>query len=283
MSGTAPAASDRVDSAAELSAGVRQALRDLLLALADTKRLLGIRYADWMLSAPTIESGIAASSMAQDEWGHSRLTYALLSDFGDEPRQLEHERSAAEYRSSELLDRPLESWSDLIALALLLDTALSVQYQALLGSLYAPVHNRVQKMLDEERFHFQHAAGWTRRLAQAGTLRDQFLQALQRTLPASLRWLGREEQGRLLVEAGLVSHGPEMLRERLLATVGQVLEDGGFTDALRLTNKAGRWVYEGELDWSEWNDILRRTDGAGPDPETLARIRGDRNRIFLME
>lgn len=281
MSG-APALSGRADSAAELPDDLRQPLRDLLLALADNKRLLGIRYSDWMLGAPTIESGIAASSMAQDEWGHSRLTYALLADFGDEPKTLEHERSAPEYRSAELLDRPLASWPELIAVALLFDTALSVQYQALLGSRYAPVHNRVQKMLDEERFHFQHAVGWTRRLAQAGTLRDAFVAALQRALPASLRWLGRNGRNPLL-EAGLVREGPDLLRQRLLASVAPILEDCGFTGSLRLTRQDDSWVYEGGLDWEDWDEVTRRSGGEGPDAETLARVRGDRNRIFLME
>jgi 1,2-phenylacetyl-CoA epoxidase catalytic subunit len=67
-----------IDKAAALPDGARPLLRSLILTLADTKRLLGIRYSDWMLGAPTLETGIAASSMAQDEWGHSRLTYALL-------------------------------------------------------------------------------------------------------------------------------------------------------------------------------------------------------------
>ena len=68
----------RIESAAELSDDARAALRSLILTLADSKRVLGLRYSDRMLGAPTLEAGIAASSMAQDEWGHARLTYALL-------------------------------------------------------------------------------------------------------------------------------------------------------------------------------------------------------------
>ena len=49
------------------------ALRRLILTLADSKRMMGIRYSDWLLGAPSIEAGIAVSSMAQDEWGHARL------------------------------------------------------------------------------------------------------------------------------------------------------------------------------------------------------------------
>ena len=94
MSGTMT--EPRIEKAAELGDEARQALRALILSLADSKRVLGLRYSDRMLGAPTLEAGIAASSMAQDEWGHGRLTYALLSDFGDDPKgDLEHARAAS--------------------------------------------------------------------------------------------------------------------------------------------------------------------------------------------
>ena len=118
----APAPYERAD---QLPEGVRGPLRDLILTLADSKRVLGLRYSDRMLGAPTLEAGIAASSMAQDEWGHARLTYALLGDLGDDAKALEHARPASEYRSIELLDHDLAGWSAMTAAGLLLDTALA--------------------------------------------------------------------------------------------------------------------------------------------------------------
>ena len=60
-----------------LGADDRAALKRLILGLADSKRLMGIRYSDWVLGAPSVETGIATSSMTQDEWGHARLLYAM--------------------------------------------------------------------------------------------------------------------------------------------------------------------------------------------------------------
>ena len=54
-----------ITSVDQIAPEPRQALRDLILALADSKRILGIRYADWVLGAPELEASIAASSMAQ--------------------------------------------------------------------------------------------------------------------------------------------------------------------------------------------------------------------------
>ena len=76
---------DSFKSADELSNPVREALAATLLSLADNKRILGMRYGEWILGAPTLESGIACSAMAQDEWGHGRILYATLKDFGLDP------------------------------------------------------------------------------------------------------------------------------------------------------------------------------------------------------
>jgi hypothetical protein len=76
---------------------------------------------------------------------------------------------------------------------------------------------------------------------------------------------------------------PEALRSRFLATVGPVLADTGFADAVGLEQQGDGWGYGGSLDWSGWDDTLRRSGGEGPDAETLSRVRGDRNRAFLMD
>lgn len=278
MSVSAQLASTGIDSAAELADDARGALHDLLLVLADSKRLLGMRYSDWMLGAPMLEAGIAASSMAQDEWGHGRLTYALLGDFGDDPKALEHEREARDYRSMQPLDRKPDSWSEMIATGLLLDTALTVQYAALRESRYTPIHNRVQKLLDEEGFHFQYAAGWARRIGRTEATRDALRDAVDALLPDALRWFGREDDPAAapLVEQGLVARGPDLLRAEFLRRVGPVLGD-----ALNLPSDAV--AYPTELDWSGWNGATRRSGGDGPDPDTLARVRGDKNRAMLLE
>lgn len=276
----------RIDRAEELGEGVRAALRDLILTLADSKRVLGLRYSDKMLGAPTLEAGIAASSMAQDEWGHGRLTYALLADFGDDPKgALEHERPAAEYRNMCPLDRPFATWSETVAGGLLLDTALSVQYGALLDSRYTPVHNRVQKLLDEERFHFQYSAGWARRIAPISAVRGELSAALAGYLPEALRWLGRDDapSSRLLVDEGMVSAGPSELRARFLRRVAPVLAEMGMAESLGLSrNEGGEWSCDATLNWAGWNDATRRASGV-LDDETAARARGDKNRAMLLD
>src|SRR5437763_1607349 len=54
----------------------------LVASLADNKAALGRRFGEWAVSAPTIESAVAAAAMAQDELGHARATYPILAKLG---------------------------------------------------------------------------------------------------------------------------------------------------------------------------------------------------------
>src|SRR5690554_1960439 len=134
-------------------AAARTALRDLTVVLADSKRPPGYRYAEWMLGAPARATGVARAARAPGAWGPARLLYALLKDFGDDVAGLEHGREAAAYRNMEVLDRPPATWPEVVALMVLADGALSLQFQALGDSSYDPLRQRVAKLLDEERFH----------------------------------------------------------------------------------------------------------------------------------
>jgi ring-1,2-phenylacetyl-CoA epoxidase subunit PaaC len=263
------------DADRELTDGTRAAVRDLILVLADSKRLLGTRYADWILGAPELETGIACASMAQDEWGHGRLLYAMLKDFDEDVDRLEHGREPGEYRSIEVLDAPPAGWADLVALNALVDAALSVQFEAMRESSYAPMRQRVEKMLDEEHFHAAHGNAWLRRMASGGDdSRSAMALAVRHIAPALLRWFGPDsERARALVEEGVMDAAGDALRarfaERLAPLLGEIGEAG--------------LLDEEAPDFDGFDEHTRRSAGGdGPDAATIRRVRGDRNRAFLM-
>jgi ring-1,2-phenylacetyl-CoA epoxidase subunit PaaC len=260
--------------AADLPQEVRDVVRDLILVLADSKRLLGMRYGEWILGAPELEAGIACASMAQDEWGHGRLLYALLRDFGDDVDRLEHGRTPDEYRSIDALDREAGSWPALIATNALVDAALSIQLEALAGAAYVPLRQRVQKLVEEENFHAAHGAAWFRRIAGAG---DEGRAAMQEAtlgvLPLVLRWFGPDSaRARILQDASMADAAGSGLRNRYIERVAPLLRLLGGSSDLDL-----------EPDFAGFDEAARRCAGAQPDEATIARIRGDRNRAFLME
>jgi ring-1,2-phenylacetyl-CoA epoxidase subunit PaaC len=269
MSSTAPAA----ETVHELADDVRAATRDLVLVLADSKRLLGTRYAEWILGAPELEAGIACASMAQDEWGHGRLLYALLKEFGDEVDRLEHGRDAGEYRSIEALDKAPQSWAGLIVLNVFVDTSLTIQLEALRVSSWLPLRQRVGKMLDEEHFHAAHGAAWLRRMAQSSAeLRAELERHIADVLPVCLAWFGpASARAERLVGAGIADAAADELRRRYVHRLEPLLA---------LMDRAAD---ASAHDLTGFDEAYRRSDRTGPDDATISRVRGDRNRTFLMD
>jgi ring-1,2-phenylacetyl-CoA epoxidase subunit PaaC len=260
--------------AADLPAEVRSAVRDLILVLADSKRLLGMRYGNWILGAPELEAGIACASMAQDEWGHARLLYALLREFGDDVEQLEHGRQPQDYRSMGVLDREPESWPELVAVNALVDAALTVQLEALTQSMYLPLRQRVQKLIDEESFHAAHGAAWLKRIGNAGPEAQQVMQtAAARVLAGVLCWFGPDSDGaHALLQASVTDAVGSGLRARYIERVAPLMRHIGATQVSNL-----------DPDFSTFDETSRRTRGGAPDERTIAQVRGDRNRAFLMD
>lgn len=256
----------------ELDAATLEGVRDLILVLADSKRILGYRYAEWMLGAPELETGIACSSMAQDEWGHARLLYALLKGFDDDVDALEHGRDSDAYRNMVVLDEPAASWPDVVALMALVDGALSAQFESLRESSHEPLRQRVEKLLEEEKFHAAHGAAWFRRLANGSTAsRNALRESVEAIIRPVLDWFGPEsERSASLVTAGVVREDAAALRERYLDSVAPLLES---IDVARPE----------AAEPSDFDETRRRAGGGGPNVDTIRKIRGDHNREFLMD
>ncbi len=253
-----------------LSEGTVQAVNRLVLTLADSKRLMGIRYSDWLLGAPTLETGIAASSMAQDEWGHARLLYAMLKELGEDPVAAEHERPDAAYASIDALDVAFPDWAAVVAGMVVVDRALDVALEAFSRGRFDPARNRVPKMLSEEEFHRSLGDAWYRRLAAASDEATGLLRgATLSMLPPTLAWLtAGDEAGRAVEAAGITAPGQE-----LVAT---------FRDATRELLALVGVDVDGVAPAEEWDPLRGRGPGH-PDPDALERARGDRNRVLFVE
>jgi phenylacetate-CoA oxygenase PaaI subunit len=255
---------------ATLDAEMRTALRRLILTLADSKRLMGIRYSDWILGSPSVETGIAVSSMTQDEWGHARLLYAMLKELDIDPVPVEHERPAEEYANLDPLDSPFPDWAATTAAMVIVDGALSIALESLSRGGFEPARSRVPKMLAEEEFHVSLGAAWYRRLADASREAKGLLREASRAmLPPVLAWLGAsDEAAQALVAAGVTAPG-----------VDQV---GAFRDAVRDVLQAAGIDVDAAEPAEEWEPVRGRGPGR-PDADSVERARGDRNRALLVE
>jgi ring-1,2-phenylacetyl-CoA epoxidase subunit PaaC len=254
-----------------LDAPTHSALKRLVVSLADSKRLMGIRYSDWLLGAPSIETGIAASSMAQDEWGHARLLYAMLKDLGADPLEAEHTRPMEAYASVDVLDAPFGDWAAVVAGMVLADGAITVALDAFCKGSFDPACSRIPKMLAEEEFHRSLGDAWYRRLAGCGsTEATELLRgATERMLPPLLRWLAADDQIEALATAGFTAPGDAQVAAFRDAVRDVVAGVGVDVDAVRIREDA-------------WDPSRGRGPGH-PDADAVERARGDRNRALFVE
>jgi 1,2-phenylacetyl-CoA epoxidase catalytic subunit len=229
-----------------LGAGRGQlSLYSLVKSLADNKQLLGMRYAEWCIAAPTLEADIAAAAMGLDDIGHSRVLYGSLRELGTPDGAVD---DAANYANVPYLDRPWTEWAEFVAANAVLDSAFTLMIEALANGNVEVLRSRLKKMLQEERYHTLHGRSWMREV-KAGA-------AFERAWRESLEWIGPEDgdvDG--LHRGGQLAHGVRDLR--------RLLEE-------RLDGQAPQTAIE----WGSWEPIRRRTQTGGIDQATLDMLQG---------
>jgi ring-1,2-phenylacetyl-CoA epoxidase subunit PaaC len=157
-------------AAAALDPRTREALGDLVLAMADDEFVSGFTDSEWTGIAPILEEDVAMSSIAQDELGHARALYELLAGVLDDGRDADamaYDREPVAYRHAALLDHPRGDWAATIARRFLYELADEARL-ASIGAGFVPLADLVGKLRREERYHRMHAVAWIRRLAEGG-------------------------------------------------------------------------------------------------------------------
>ncbi len=133
-----------------------------LLGLADDELVLGWRDSEWTGIAPVLEEDVAFSSIAQNEIGHARALYQLLSEDAD---ALAFDRAPDEYRCSQLVElRFVPDWARTIARRILYEAADELRIERLKASADTAVAGLAAKIDREEAYHRMHAQMWADRL-----------------------------------------------------------------------------------------------------------------------
>ncbi len=149
---------------------MNERVRQLLLQTADDELVLGWRDSEWTGIAPVLEEDVAFSSIAQNEIGHARALYQLLSEDAD---ALAFDRAPAEYRCSPLVElRFVPDWARTIARRVLYEAADELRLAALKESADAAVAGLAAKIDREEAYHRMHAEMWRERLRDEPRYRD---------------------------------------------------------------------------------------------------------------
>ena len=176
--------------------------REQLLELADDELVLGWRDSEWTGIAPFLEEDVAFSSIAQNEIGHARAVYELLSDDAD---ALAFDRAPAEYRAAPLVElRFVPDWARTIARRVLYEAADEVRLERLKASADPEVAGLAAKIDREEAYHRMHAQMWTDRLRDE----PRFQEAVCELLPYAIGIVDDEDRetlvSRLAWEVGAI-------------------------------------------------------------------------------
>ncbi|MFK8215172.1 1,2-phenylacetyl-CoA epoxidase subunit PaaC [Haloferax volcanii] len=263
----------------DLDAEQRAALEELLFRLADDEYVHGERLIEWQIYAPTLESDLALANVAQDEFGHARLWYDLLEELGHTEAELIWERPADEFRHATLVELPFAEgdWADAVLRSYLYDAAERLRLDALVGTSYAPLSDRVGKVLSEERYHLENAQSWLDRLAE-GDSRDRIQDALDRLFPHALSLFVEPDHEDAIVDNGFRTMSTADLRIEWLETVIPYLESLGLDvpepDEVERPSARGRDGTHTDH-WEELAAEFRRTYEELEAPEP-ARIGGER-------
>ena len=234
----------------DLSDRERAAVSALVRAMGDDEFVLAERYTEWQVRSPTLESDLALSNVAQDEYGHARLWYDLLQDFGATEADLIWEADPSDFRHATLVELPFTegNWADAVLRSYLFDVYEKLNLEALEDSSYPRIRDRVGKVQSEEEYHREHAENWLERLCADEEGRERVQQAADRLFPYGLTLFVPTDWESAIVELGIRTEPTDSLREDWFAQVIPFLESLGIdlpvTDegvvAAELPEKIGR-------------------------------------------
>ncbi|PHR51563.1 Phenylacetic acid catabolic protein [Cycloclasticus sp.] len=239
-----------------LEPNVLETLKNELLAVADTKLVLGNWYVECTHNGRSVPDFAGLLGMATTTYGQVRSLYLYLMNFGCKYETLERGRQADEISSMDLLDSPPESWEDFIATSFLAEQATWMMLSGFLDHPDRALSGLANKIGQEIYFHLKFYKGWMDIFVESGN--TAFLDYLNARYPIALRWFGNQLNQDLLSENGLRNVPLADIKNAFTAEVTKVYEA---FDANSLSD---------DVDYAAgWNETKRRT---GNLPDSLYEI-----------
>jgi 1,2-phenylacetyl-CoA epoxidase catalytic subunit len=190
-----------------------------LLAIADTKLVLGNWYAECVMNGRSLPDFAAILGMCTANYGHTRALYQYLAAHGHEYVRLERGRGAGELRSMNLLDEAPVGWEDFIVGMWLAELATWMLVSGYLRHPDRAVAGIAKKIGEEAYFHLKFAHGWMQIIGESKPEADRFVRDFAKRCPLALQWFGGADADDPVHAAGLRDVPLAKLREAFIREV----------------------------------------------------------------
>jgi ring-1,2-phenylacetyl-CoA epoxidase subunit PaaC len=206
-----------------------EAIKDLILRMADDALVVGHRNSEWTGIGPIMEEDIAFSSMAQDKIGHAQALYQIVHEhFGmPEPDVLGFQRKESEFKSCQLVELPIGDYAFSLVRHFFFDHADALRYEMLTQSTFQPLANLAKKIKGELKYHTLHADVWVKKLGNGTEESKARMQsAINEVYPYALGIFEPSKYENELTAAG-VFDGEVELQKRWLDKITPLIEQAG--------------------------------------------------------
>ncbi len=223
---------------------------------------------NWITRAPSLLRKSILIAKVQDEGGHGAYLYSAAETLGVSRAELIEQLLSGAAKYSSIFNYPTTTWADVGAIGWLVDGAAIMNQIPLCRCSYGPYSRAMIRICKEESFHQRQGYDLMLKLARGSAAQRALAQdALNRWWWPSLMMFGPPDTASphtaLSVRWKIKRFTNDELRQKFVDfTVPQTRFLGlEIPDpALRWDAERGQHVY-GEIDWSEFQDVVR---GNGP-------------------
>ncbi|WP_050462978.1 1,2-phenylacetyl-CoA epoxidase subunit PaaA [Herbaspirillum autotrophicum] len=232
---------------------------------------------NWVTRAPTLERKAILLAKIQDEAGHGLYLYSAAETLGVSRDSLLADLHSGKAKYSSIFNYPSLSWADMGAIGWLVDGSAIINQIPLCRCSYGPYARAMIRVCKEESFHARQGYDIMMSLCQGTPAQKQMAQdALNRWWWPSLMMFGPSDAASVnsaqSAQWRIKLFSNDELRQRMVDQTVPQAEYLGLTvpdPDLKWNADTGHYEF-GEIDWAEFNNVLR---GNGPCNRERLKVR----------
>jgi ring-1,2-phenylacetyl-CoA epoxidase subunit PaaA len=223
---------------------------------------------NWVTRAPTLQRKAILLAKIQDEAGHGLYLYSAAETLGVSRDDLLDALHAGKAKYSSIFNYPTINWADMGAIGWLVDGSAIINQIPLCRCSYGPYSRAMIRVCKEESFHARQGYDIMLALCRGSEEQKRMAQdALNRWWWPALMMFGPPDTESVnslqSAQWRIKLFSNDELRQRMVDQTVPQAEYLGLTvpdPSLRWNEERGHYEF-GELNWQEFNDVLK---GNGP-------------------